>query len=221
MLRYMGIEMEKYQLKKQWKFILLANVIMFPIIMMISFETTTGVVETQTAIDIFSKTVFVVWEAALIAIMIIGEFSNKTILLMYTYPIDRRKAILSKLVLILLIATSGLFFSQILQNILFSIAHQLLPSIQYEFVLENTATFIISSVMIILLGLIPLAVGLINYSVIGTIVTSVAIICAGASSGLTNDRLFSQLAVTLIFGAIGITVAALSLRNLFNRDIQV
>ena len=50
------------------------------------------------AVQLIFAFVYVIFFAVLVSALIISEYNNKTILLMFTYPIDRKKLIISKLV---------------------------------------------------------------------------------------------------------------------------
>jgi hypothetical protein len=69
--------------------------------------------------------------------------------------------------------------------------------------------YTVSFIMIILLGLIPLCVGLIKYS---TIVSSVIIISVRSSSGLGFDQLLSPISVVSAMGMIGVIGIVISIK---------
>lgn len=221
MLDLIKTDIRKYRLQKQFLYFLIANVIMaMAIFGILSFETI-DIDSAPVIIDIFVKPVFVVWEAVLICMVVIDEFKSKTILMLYTYPIDKKKLIVSKVITVLLFSLAGILLSQILLNILFFGIHQVMPTIPYQLVWKQVVSYGFSSVMVILLGLIPLCVGLISYSTIGTMVTSIAIVSVGSSSGLGFDNLLSQMGFVSVLGVVGIAATILTIMNVFKRDIIV
>jgi hypothetical protein len=222
MYNLMKIDIAKFNLKKQPLYFFIVNAIMAIMIYSILYLTN-GVVEESAPviIDVITKPVFIVWEAILIAMIIIDEFKNKTILMLYTYPLDKKKLILSKVILILLYSIVGIISSQIFLNLLFWGISQVIPTIPYVLVWKQVIAYTLSSIMIVLLGLIPLCIGLIKYSTIATIATSVAIITIGSSSGLGFDQLLSQISVVSTMGIIGTVATIISITKMFKRDIIV
>ncbi|MGO2940138.1 MAG: ABC transporter permease subunit [Pseudolactococcus laudensis] len=63
----------------------------------------------------------------MIANLIIEEFRSKTVLLLFSYPISRKRVILSKLIIISALITVSMVFSQVFQNILFFALNHFLP----------------------------------------------------------------------------------------------
>jgi hypothetical protein len=192
------------------------------IIYAILYLTNDSLVESApVVIDVIVKPVFIVWEAILIAMIIIDEFKSKTILMLYTYPLDKKKLLVSKVAVVLLFSISGIITSQILLNILFWGISYLTPTIPYVLAWNQIVAYTVSSIMVIFLGLIPLCIGLVKYSTIATIATSIAIITIGSSSGLGFDQLLSQISVVLVMGTIGVVATIISVTRIFQKDIIV
>ena len=59
------------------------------------------------------RATFIIFGAVLIAKLIIDEYKNKTILLMFSYPINRKKIMISKLAITAILT----FITVILSNI--------------------------------------------------------------------------------------------------------
>jgi len=220
MIDLIKIDICKYKLKKQFLYFLIANIIMaLAIFGILSVGDLTD--SAPVIIDIFVKPVFIVWEAVLICMVVIDEFKNKTVLMLYTYPLDKKKLIIAKVIVVISFSLAGIIMSQILLNVVFYGLHQILPAISYHLVWQQVIAYLFSSIMVILLGLIPLAVGLVSYSTIGTMVTSIAIVSVGSTSGLGFDNLLSQIGFVCVLGVIGIVAAFITIQKMFKRDIIV
>lgn len=129
MLRLMKIDIKKFGLQKQPLYFLVAYVAMGILAFMILYTLDGALVESApVVIDVLLKPVFIIWEAILISSILIDEFKNKTILMLYTYPINKRKLIFSKVALILLYSLGGILAGQIVLNIVFYGISQLLPA---------------------------------------------------------------------------------------------
>lgn len=222
MLDLMKIDIKKFGLRKQPLYFLVAYCAMGILAFMILYTLDGALVESApVVIDVLLKPVFIIWEAILISNILIDEFKNKTMLMLYTYPINRKKLIFSKVALILLYSLGGILAGQVILNLAFYGINQVFPAVPYSLTINQVIMYFASSVMIILLGLIPMCVGLVQFSSVATLVTSIIIVIAGSSSGLGFDNLLSNVAVITVMGAIGVVAAIYSLVSLNKRDIVV
>lgn len=222
MRELMKIDVKKFNLKKQPLYFLIAMIPIALLIFGILYVDNGALIgSAPVAIDVILKPVFIIWEAVLISTVVIDEFKNKTILMLYTYPIDKRKLIVSKVLVVAGYSFIGIMASQIVLNLLFCGIHQFIPAIPYTLTINDAIGYVVSSVMVIMLGLIPLSVGLVKYSTIATLVTSIMIVLMGSSSGMGFDQLLSETGVVVTFGGIGIAAAVYSIFTTFNRDIIV
>ncbi len=64
--------------------------------------------------DVIIRAIFIIYSSICLNRMVIDEYRNKTILLMFTYPINRKKLFLAKLLMIFLGTTISIFVSTIL-----------------------------------------------------------------------------------------------------------
>lgn len=218
----MKIDIKKFNLKKQLVYFLIA---LLPISLMLFgvlyLENGALVGSAPIAIDVIVKPVYIIWEAILISAVIIDEFKNKTILMLYTYPINKKKLIISKVLLVAGYSFMGLIGSQIILNLLFFGIHQFIPVIPYTLTINQAVGYFASSIMAILLGLIPLCAGLVKYSSVATLVTSIIIVLMGSSSGLGFDQLLSEIGFVAGLGLIGIAGTIYSILKLFEKDGRI
>lgn len=99
------IRIELRKMKMGWyiRGALIANVIIMGFMWLISYsEKADGGVSFQSTdeafliIGTFVRAVFIVFGAVLIVKLVISEYKNKTILVMFTYPISRKKLLTAK-----------------------------------------------------------------------------------------------------------------------------
>ena len=64
--------------------------------------------------DVIIRAIFIIYSSICLNRMVIDEYRNKTILLMFTYPINRKKLFLAKLLMIFLGTTISIFVSTVL-----------------------------------------------------------------------------------------------------------
>lgn len=145
--------------------------------------------DTITMASMLVRAALIVWEAVLISSFIIEEYRSKTINLLFTYPVSRARLIIAKLLLICGIMLIFHMGSSIFQH--FSI---FLLSRQFEFVtysFENLFIHIITTLSTILLGLVPLFVGMVKKSTIATLISSLIIITIASNSQGSTAGLLS------------------------------
>lgn len=174
--------------------------------------------DTVTIAAMLVKATLIVWEAVLISVFVIEEYRNKTIGLLFTYPVSRTKLIMVKLFLICGIS----FLFHVLSNI-FQYASIFLAAKCFDFVTFNIGNILIQTVTTIsavLLGLLPLYVGMIKKSTIATVVSSIVIVAIASNSQGCSAGLLSIPAAAIIFGIVGIIFSAIAMKNMILSDLS-
>ena len=163
------------------------------------------------------RATLIVWQSVFIAILIVEEYKNKTISLLFTYPVNRTRLIMAKIILLCSVMLLFHIGSLIFQN---GVIYLL--SKQFEFVTYSWGNLlwqIVITISTILLGLFPLFVGMLKKSTIATIVSSLIIVAMvsnsqGATAGLLSIPLFS-----LTFGLIGMIFSAITIKKMITSDL--
>lgn len=117
------------------------------------------------------RATLIVWEAIFLSVFVIEEYRNKTISLLYTYPVNRTKLLLAKLLLV-----CGIMLLFHTASCIFQYACIFLASRYFVFVtfsLGDIWVQAVTAVSAIMLGLFPLYVGMIKKSTIATVVSSI------------------------------------------------
>lgn len=220
------IEIKKIGLGNFFKQVLFAN---FGIVLVVLMTTLTvsfsdgqmiPQIMTVSIIDTLVKSVFIVWQSVLIAILIVEEFRSKTVLVLFSYPIKRQMILLSKLLLIFALILSAMIFSQILQNSVFWWLSQLIPFIKYQISALEILQISITTMTAIAMGMAPLYIGILNKSTVATVVSSIAIVSITVSSGLSDGtRMINILPISIILGLSGILTAYISIKKILKEDI--
>lgn len=220
------IEIKKIGLGNFFKQVLFANFGMVLVVLMttltVSFSDGQMIPQIMTVsiIDTLVKSVFIVWQSVLIAILIVEEFRSKTVLVLFSYPIKRQMILLSKLLLIFALILSAMIFSQILQNSVFWWLSQLIPFIKYQISALEILQISITTMTAIAMGMAPLYIGILNKSTVATVVSSIAIVSITVSSGLSDGtRMINILPISIILGLSGILTAYISIKKILKEDI--
>ena len=173
-------------------------------------------------VDSMMRITFIVFAGVFISRLIIDEYRNKTIMLMFTYPIARKKIMIAKLILVFLFTFSTIIISRFLVMNFLMIIHS-----KYDFLSQaytvgdifthcrHTIGFDLASAGI---ALVALFFGMRKKSTVATVVSS--FILSSFSNGNFGDLQLGQyLGYTLGIGMVGIFVAYLSIRRIEYKDL--
>jgi len=163
------------------------------------------------------KTTLIVWQSVLIATIIVEEYQSKTIMLLYTYPINRKKMIAAKITLVCGIMLIFYLSSEVFQHMAIYIFSRYISFITYQ--LDNILIQLVIIISAILLGLVPLYIGMIRKSTIATIVSSLIIVCITSNSQGSTAGLISVPAVAITFGVIGLIFTVLVIKKIITSDL--
>lgn len=223
------LELERFSLKPHLLGVILANIIILALSISVSstFATTSmqsissGLpslhLSTIAIAKLLIKTTLIVWQSVLIATIIVEEYQSKTIMLLYTYPINRKKMIEAKITLVCGIMLVFYLISEVFQHIAIYLFSRYTSFITYE--LDNTLIQLVIIVSAILLGFVPLYIGMIRKSTIATIVSSLIIVCIVSNSQGSTAGLISVPAVAIIFGVVGLIFTVLAIEKIITSDL--
>lgn len=174
--------------------------------------------DTLTLAIMLVRATLIVWEAVLISVFIVEEYRNKTINLLFTYPVQRGKLIAVKIILIcgVMLLFHGL-------SGVFQFACLSLASRYFLFVTVSPANLMtqsITALSAVLLGLLPLYIGMIKKSTIATIVSSFAIAAIVSNSQGSGAGLMSIPIAAIVFGVIGAGFSAITVRKMVSSDLS-
>ncbi|AFQ18645.1 ABC transporter permease [Bacillus thuringiensis] len=228
MLRLMKLELKKFKLGWYVKGAVIANI---TILALMIFTSIVAQVEGDPEIrdpqmmlltaSTLVRATFIVFGSVLIARLIIGEYKNKTIILMFSYPINRRKMMISKLV----ITATLTFITVIVSNILivgvfFGIDSyfSILPNpFTVDQLVQEGINLVPLAIATAGISLIPLYFGMRKRSVPTTIVSSIIVV----SIAINNQPIFpiaTFLPLQFTFAAIGMVIAYFGIKNIESED---
>ncbi|AXR19236.1 ABC transporter permease [Bacillus thuringiensis] len=228
MLRLMKLELKKFKLGWYVKGAVIANI---TILALMIFTSIVAQVEGDPEIrdpqmmlltaSTLVRATFIVFGSVLIARLIIGEYKNKTIILMFSYPINRRKMMISKLV----ITATLTFITVIVSNILivgvfFGIDSyfSILPNpFTVDQLVQEGINLVPLAIATAGISLIPLYFGMRKRSVPTTIVSSIIVV----SIAINNQPIFpiaTFLPLQFTFSAIGMVIAYFGIKNIESED---
>ncbi|MED1265193.1 ABC transporter permease [Bacillus mycoides] len=231
MLHLMKLELKKFKLGWYVRGAIIANI---AILALMIFTSIVAQVEGDPEIrdpqmmlltaSTLVRATFIIFGSVLIARLIINEYKNKTILLMFSYPINRRKMMSSKLAIIAIVTFITVILSNILVVGVFFGIDSYFSILPNSFTIDQLKQEGINLVPLAIatagISLIPLYFGMRKRSVPTTIVSSLIVV----SIAINNTPMFSTatfLPLQLALAAIGVAIAYYGIKNIEKEDITV
>lgn len=173
--------------------------------------------------NVMTKTTFTIYGAAVLSTIVIGEYKNKTMSVMFLYPINRKKIITAKLIVVAMFVAVSTFVSDIVISAIFCLdatyfSHFISQQLTSTMIIRALNIFAVSAVSSSGICLMSLFFGMLKKSVSATIVSSVIIMSILGSNG-NGVSLCSFVSVQIILGLIGVAVACFTVRNIENVDL--
>lgn len=171
---------------------------------------------------LFTKVVFLLFEAYLISSIVIDEFRKKTIQQLFSYPYRKSSIIWSKIIGIILIS----FVAQIS-------AHFAIQSVIMLIVfLSGTTDVLAFSFFIhlfvvtlgtVLIGLVPLVFGLLKHSTVVTMLSALVLagLISNAMPGMLSKSFVNDLPFLFLSSVISISMVALSVHSVSKKDVDL
>ncbi|EJQ36236.1 hypothetical protein IEC_03706 [Bacillus toyonensis] len=230
MLRLMKLEMKKFKLGWYVRRAIIANIAILALLIFTSIvsqiEGDPEMRDPQMVLLMASTLVratFIIFGSVLIARLIIGEYKNKTILLMFSYPINRKKMMISKLVITAILTFITVIVSNILVvGVFFGIDSyfSILPnSFTIDQLKQEGINLVPLAVATAGISLIPLYFGMRKRSVPTTIVSSLIVVSIAMNSTTFSVATFLPLQLALV--TIGVAIAYYGIKNIEKEDITV
>ncbi|MBH0322932.1 ABC transporter permease [Bacillus cereus] len=231
MLHLMKLELKKFKLGWYVKRAIIANIVILALMIFVSIiaqvEGDAEIRNPETILLMASAIVratFIIFGSVLIARLIIGEYKNKTILLMFSYPINRKKMMASKLAITAIVTFITVIVSNILVvGIFFGIDSyfSILPnSFTVDQLVQEGIKLVPLAIATAGMSLIPLYFGMRKRSVPTTIVSSLIVVSIAMN---TNPEFptATLLPLQLALAAIGVVIAYYGIKNIEKEDITV
>ncbi|OUB24514.1 hypothetical protein BK739_24220 [Bacillus thuringiensis serovar pirenaica] len=231
MLRLMKLELKKFKFGWYVRGAVIANIIILALLIFVSFiaqiEGDSEIRDPQMILLMASTVVratFIIFGSVLIARLIIGEYKNKTILLMFSYPINRKKMMASKLAITAIVTFITVIVSNILVVGIFFGIDSYFSILPHSFTVDQLVQEGIKLVPLAIatagMSLIPLYFGMRKRSVPTTIVSSLIVVAIAMNSNPAFPTA-TLLPLQLALAAIGAVIAYYGIKNIEKEDIAV
>lgn len=221
MLKLMLLEVKKFKLTGYIIGSIIATIAIFLMVYVIALEETGGSFNSPMIIEIskiFTEGVFLVFGAVMLAKYIISEYENQTITVLFTYPINRKKVILAKIIVVSIF----IVIVNLVANFTIIGLFYLLSTFKgQEAIIISQSFFIrigINALAFALMNSVSLFIGLIKKSTVATIITSVILVSVIGSNN-NGASLSNYLIIPITVGIIGVIALYSLLRNVERADI--
>lgn len=231
MLNLIKLEMKKTKLAWYYKGAVIANLCILGFMCLIGSEeknlpqaemSMADTASTLLVLGAFVRSVFIVFASVLIAKLIIGEYKNRTITVMFTYPVSRKKLMAAKLLLIGGLTFFTIVVSELMIAVIFSYLNEFFSFSSAKLTLHEigneVANILIYAVASAGLSFIPLYFGMRKKSVPATIVASCILITL-TSQQSPGFSLASIIYIPLTLAVIGVFIAYWSVRKIDREDV--
>lgn len=229
MLNIMKLEMKKYKMRGSVigafivTFISMAAIILMNLdedVRMNSYE------ETMSLINNIVSCIFIIFAAALISKYIISEYKDKTITVLFTYPIPRKKIMIAKLLIILAFT----FMFGVISKLMIYSAFYFFNQFAHFFEHEMTSALVwgygvkifVDSLLMSCVSLIPLYFGMRKHSIITTIISSLlvaSVLYSNVSFSDSNFALSNIVMIHILVSIIGLLIAYSAIYRIDRLDV--
>lgn len=173
------------------------------------------------SIEIFTHMGYIIFAGTMLASFIVSGYKNKTINLMFSYPIKRKKILAAQMLAVWIFNTAALIITKLIAYGIFAVLRKYkeidLRGIKFDsigFYLE----IVISSAIMISICFIALLVGVLMKSSKATIITSVILVCL-TQGNIGAFTLMDNLYFYLVLVALTIISIILLFYSIETKDI--
>lgn len=230
MFKLIKLEIKKYKLQRYIKNAIIANLIILAFVLFINYSSRLeseiamkNYTEAFTVIDTFVTVTFIIFASVLISRLVIGEYKNKTITMLFMYPIDRRKLFITKLSIVVIFTFITMIISNLFLGISFyffdQLAHFIPEKLTIDMITKSSVNIIIHAFTSSFISLISLYFGMRKKSSASTIISASIIASIICSNGNGGFQLNSVVVVSLSLAAIGAIVSYMRIRNIEHVDV--
>lgn len=178
----------------------------------------------STNVELLTDITFLIFAAAMHATFIIGAYKNKTMNLMFLYPLNRKKIMAAKMLAVCIFCFAGIVIAKLacygVSNLGFMMGQKASFPMDYNMLsVSFYSQLLIRSAATISISLLALLIGMIAKSSKVTVISSflLIILMQGNVGGAT---LKDNLAVPIVFMAISVLAAILIVQRVEKRDVM-
>ncbi|QWH19556.1 ABC transporter permease [Bacillus mycoides] len=233
MFKLMKLEWKKHQLSSCFKSVAICVIAIFAVVSLMALGVKAegevlffDFTQHMAAANIFIRITFIIFSSVILSRLVIDEYKNKTMQLLFMYPLQRKMLMRAKLTIVfsfcfvsMIIATFSISLLIFFMNPMMGLIET--PITMGEMIATVPATFI-SAFMTSGISLIPLFFGMRKKSTPTTITSAVIIgmiISGNVGTGNGQVSMFDFIAIPMVFCLLGIFISYLSYRKIDKIDV--
>ncbi|PEB81447.1 bacitracin ABC transporter permease [Bacillus cereus] len=233
MFKLMKLEWKKHQLSSYFKGVAICIIAIFAAVSFMGLgakgegdAALTDFTKYMTLANLFIRITFLIFSAVILSRLVIDEYKNKTMQLLFMYPLQRKKLMRAKLTIVfsfcfvsMTIATFSISLLIFFMNPMMELFET--PMTMGEIIATVPATFI-SAFMISGISLIPLFFGMRKKSAPTTITSAVIIgmlVNSNVGPGNGQVSMYDFIFIPIVLCLLGIFISYLSYRKIDKIDV--
>jgi ABC-type transport system involved in multi-copper enzyme maturation permease subunit len=171
---------------------------------------------------LFTKAVFLLFEAFLISSLLIDEFKNRTINQLFSYPIGKMKILWSKNTIIILLSIIAQYAAHLVIQLTIKWL-SLMTGNYYELTVAFFMNLLSITLGTVLIGLLPFVFGMSRYSTVVTMLSSLAVaaVISNALPGTLEKNLMNSIPFLVVTSVISIFLVFGSTCNIVKKDVSI
>ncbi|MFD6507725.1 MULTISPECIES: ABC transporter permease [unclassified Bacillus (in: firmicutes)] len=233
MFKLMKLEWKKHHLSSYFKGVAICIVAIFAAVSLMAWGSKveddlmfSNYMEYMSLANIFIRITFIIFSAVILSRLVIDEYKNRTMQLLFTYPLQRKMLMRAKLAIVFGFCFVSTVIATVIINLLIFFFNPIMGLLETpvtigQIIATIPATFI-SAVMISGISLIPLFFGMRKKSTPTTITSAVIIAMiingnVGAGNGQVN--MYDFIVIPIVLCLLGIFISYLSYRKIDKIDV--
>ncbi|KIV70067.1 Bacitracin transport permease protein BCRB [Bacillus mycoides] len=233
MFKLMKLEWKKHQLSSYFKSVAICIIAIFTVVNLMALGAKDEVdglfsdfTQQMVLINTVIRITFIIFSSVILSRLVIDEYKNKTIQLLFMYPLQRKMLMRAKLTIVFCFCfVSTIIATFSISLIVYFVSPMMglieTPATIGEIIAIVPATFI-NAFMISGISLIPLFFGMRKKSTPTTITSAVIIgmlISSNFGSGNGQVSMFNFIAIPIVLCLLGIFISYLSYRKIDKIDV--
>ncbi|MGN7402687.1 ABC transporter permease [Cytobacillus praedii] len=229
MLQIMKLEWNKNQMTRYFKTFVCCILGIYGFVTLIAIDSGDmgSFQEFMSLITVITNITFMIFGSVILSRLVISEFRTKTMQVLFTYPIQRKKLLLAKLILAYTFTTGSLLIGICLMQVTTLFLQPSLGlfagTITWQEIVATFPKTVTNAFSMGAIALIPLFFGMRKKSTATTITSAVIIGVLVNSTVSDSGKTFSLadvVIIPLILALLGIGIAYLSFRNIDRQDVS-
>lgn len=229
LLKLISLEIRKNKLSSLFKAGAIVNLAILAFMLMVLFldqtesdPAFTSYPDLFEGLFVFVKAAYIIFASVIISKLVIDEYKNNTITLLFMYPISRKSLMTAKIIIVFVFTFLAIIVSDIIIGGIVLGINSFVEIIPGELTLSMITSELIklgaNAFYAAGIALIPLYFGMKKKSVPATIISSV-LVTSLISGGFDQARLGNLAAVSISLGLLGAGIAYMAIRNIEHKDI--